>query len=147
MGAIAEPDDDVFIVNSFSKAWAMTGWRVGWLIHKRGIGTPIAEMAAYNNTGAAVFAQYGALEAITKGDKFVAWMVDRCRTGLGIVDKFLAENNRMSWSKPAGAFYGFIQVEGMTDSIGFAKRLLAHISNRKIDQLLDARSGVVKDAQ
>ena len=123
--AIAEPDDDVFVVNSFSKAWAMTGWRVGWLIHPRRIGVQMAEMAAYNNTGAAVFAQYGALEAITKGDKFVEWMVARCRTGLGIVEKFLAEQNRMSWSKPAGAFYGFIAVDGMTDSVAFAKRLLA----------------------
>lgn len=123
--SIAEPDDAVFIVNSFSKAWAMTGWRVGWLIHPRGIGTPLAEMAAYNNTGASVFAQYGAVEAITKGDQFVQWMVERCRTGLNIVEKFLAEQNRMSWSKPAGAFYGFIAVEGMTDSVAFAKKLLA----------------------
>lgn len=123
--AIADPDDDVFVVNSFSKAWAMTGWRVGWLIHPRRIGVQMAEMAAYNNTGSAVFAQYGALEAITKGDTFVEWMVARCRTGLGIVEKFLAEQNRMSWSKPAGAFYGFIAVDGMTDSIAFAKRLLA----------------------
>lgn len=123
--SIAEPEDPVFVVNSFSKAWAMTGWRVGWLIHPKGIGTPLAEMAAYNNTGAAVFAQYGALEAITKGDQFVKWMVERCRTGLGIVEKFLTEQNRMSWSKPAGAFYGFIAVEGMTDSVAFAKKLLA----------------------
>ena len=81
--AIAEPDDDVFVVNSFSKAWAMTGWRVGWLIHPRKLGVQMAEMAAYNNTGAAVFAQYGALEAITKGDEFVKWHVERCRNGLG----------------------------------------------------------------
>ncbi|MBP6011979.1 MAG: pyridoxal phosphate-dependent aminotransferase [Alphaproteobacteria bacterium] len=123
--AIAEPDDDVFVVNSFSKAWAMTGWRIGWLIHRRGLDTQMAEMSAFNNTGSTVFAQYGALEAITKGDDFVKWMVERCRTGLGIVEKFLAGQNRMSWSKPAGAFYAFIAVEGMTDSTAFAKRLLA----------------------
>ena len=55
---------------------------------------------------------------------FVKWQVERCRHGLAIVEKFMAENNRMSWSKPAGAFYGFIAVEGMTDSMAFAKRLL-----------------------
>lgn len=122
--AIAEPEDDVFVVNSFSKAWAMTGWRVGWLIHPKGIGSQIAEMAAYNNTGSAVFAQYGALEAITKGDSFVKWQLERCRNGLAIVEKFIASQNRISWSKPAGAFYGFLAVEGMTDSTAFAKRLL-----------------------
>lgn len=122
--AIAEDDDDVFIVNSFSKAWAMTGWRIGWLIHPRRLGTQIAELSAFNNTGATVFAQYGALEAITKGDDFIKWQIERCRTGLGIVEKAIAGNNRMSWSKPAGAFYAFIAIEGMTDSIAFAKRLL-----------------------
>src|SRR5437762_4586268 len=30
---VAEPDDAVFVVNSFSKPWAMTGWRIGWLVH------------------------------------------------------------------------------------------------------------------
>ena len=29
---LATPDDNVFIVNSFSKSWAMTGWRMGWMI-------------------------------------------------------------------------------------------------------------------
>ena len=71
-----------------------------------------------------MFAQYGALEAITKGDAFIASMVERCRQGRDIVEKFLASQNRMSWSRPQGAFYGFIAVEGMTDSIAFAKRLL-----------------------
>jgi aspartate/methionine/tyrosine aminotransferase len=122
--AVAEPEDDVFVVNSFSKAWAMTGWRVGWLIHPRRLASQMAELSAYNNTGATVFAQYGALEAITKGDDFIKWQIERCRTGLSIVEKFIASNNRMSWSKPAGAFYAFIAVEGMTDSIAFAKRLL-----------------------
>jgi aspartate aminotransferase len=94
-GAIAEPEDDVFIINSFSKAWAMTGWRVGWLIHPRRLGTQMAELSAYNNTGATVFAQYGALEAITKGDEFIKWQVERCRTGLSIVEQAIAGNNRM----------------------------------------------------
>ncbi len=122
--AIADPLDNVFVINSFSKAWAMTGWRVGWMLHRSDIGTQIQELAAYNNSGAAAFTQYGALEAISKGDSFVASMVDRCRKGRDIVDDFIAGQNRMSWSRPEGAFYGFIAVDGMTDSVAFAKRLL-----------------------
>jgi aspartate aminotransferase len=121
---IAEDDDEVFIINSFSKAWAMTGWRIGWMIHPKKLGSQLAEVVAYNNTGAAVFAQYGAIEAINKGDEFVKWQVERCRNGLSIVEKFIASQNRISWSKPAGAFYGFLAVEGVTDSLAFAKRLL-----------------------
>jgi len=123
--ALAEDDDAVFVVNGFSKAWAMTGWRIGWVIHPARLGTQMHEMSSYNNSGATTFAQYGAVEAITHGDEFLHSMVERCRRGREIVGAFLAGQNRMSWSKPPGAFYGFIAVEGMTDSIGFAKRLVA----------------------
>jgi aspartate/methionine/tyrosine aminotransferase len=123
-GALADPDDNVFVINSFSKAWAMTGWRIGWVIHPRQLGSQMVELAAYNNSGATVFAQYGAVEAITKGDAFISTMLERCRNGREIVGRFLDGQNRMSWSKPAGAFYGFIAVDGMTDSTAFAKRLL-----------------------
>src|SRR3546814_15575134 len=40
---IAEPDDPLLVVNSFSKTWAMTGWRVGWLTHPAGIGERTGE--------------------------------------------------------------------------------------------------------
>lgn len=123
--ALAEDDDNVFVINGFSKAWAMTGWRIGWVIHPAHLGTQMHELAAYNNSGSTTFAQYGAVEAITRGDAFLNAMVERCREGRDIVGRFIAGQNRMSWSRPPGAFYGFIAVEGMTDSIGFAQRLVA----------------------
>jgi aspartate/methionine/tyrosine aminotransferase len=123
--ALAEDDDNVFVINGFSKAWAMTGWRIGWVLHPIHLGPQMHELAAYNNSGSTTFAQYGALEAITNGDEFLASMVERCREGREIIGKFIAGQNRMSWSKPPGAFYGFISVDGMTDSIGFAKRLVS----------------------
>ncbi|HEY5047128.1 MAG TPA: aminotransferase class I/II-fold pyridoxal phosphate-dependent enzyme, partial [Rhizomicrobium sp.] len=49
---IAEPDDAVFVINSFSKPWAMTGWRIGWLVHPAGLGQQMWMMSAANNTGA-----------------------------------------------------------------------------------------------
>lgn len=122
--AIAEDEDDVFIVNSFSKAWAMTGWRCGWLVHPLKLRTPMAELSAHNNTGATTFAQYGALAAIRDGDEFIQFMRDMSRKGRDIVENFLKTQNRMSWSKPEGAFYGFLAIDGMTDSMAFAKRLV-----------------------
>ncbi|MBI1211528.1 MAG: aminotransferase class I/II-fold pyridoxal phosphate-dependent enzyme [Alphaproteobacteria bacterium] len=122
--AIADDEDDVFIVNSFSKAWAMTGWRVGWLVHPLKLRVQMAEMSGFNNTGATTFAQYGALTAIRDGDEFLAFMREMSRKGRDIVEGFLKTQNRMSWSKPEGAFYGFLAVDGMTDSMAFAKRLV-----------------------
>ena len=126
--ALAEADDNVFVVNGFSKAWAMTGWRIGWVIHPSHLGPQMHELAAYNNSGATTFAQYGAVEAINNGDAFLNSMVERCREGREVISRFVAGQNRMSWSKPPGAFYGFIAVDGMTDSIGFAKRPITRMA-------------------
>jgi len=122
---IAEPDDAVFVINSFSKPWAMTGWRIGWLVHPTTLDKQMNVISAANNTGATTFAQYGALAALSPdGDAFRATMLQRCRVGRDHVQKFIDAQNRIRWMKPAGAFYGFLQVEGLTDSLAFAQDLV-----------------------
>lgn len=122
---IADADDAVFVINSFSKPWAMTGWRIGWLVHPASLDNQMWMIAAANNTGATVFAQYGAVAALTpEGDAFRETMRERCRTGRDIVQAYLDGQNRVRWIRPEGAFYGFLHVDGMTDSLGFAKRLV-----------------------
>lgn len=122
---IAEPDDAVFAINSFSKPWAMTGWRIGWLVHPRSLADAAAAMAQCNNTGATHFAQYGALAALSQeGEDFRARLLERCRKGRACVASFLRQHNRMRWMKPRGAFYGFLQIEGLSDSLRFAQSLV-----------------------
>jgi aspartate aminotransferase len=122
---IAEPDDAVFVINSFSKPWAMTGWRIGWLVHPAQLDLQMWMMSAANNTGATTFAQWGALAALSpRGDAFRGEMMELCRTGRDVVRKFLAAQNRIRWIEPEGAFYGFLHVEGMKDSLGFASDLV-----------------------
>ena len=122
---IAEPDDAVFVINSFSKPWAMTGWRIGWLAHPATLDQQMYVMSAANNTGATTFAQYGALAALSpQGDTFRGEMLARCRTGRDVVQRFLDGQNRLRWIRPEGAFYGFLQVEGLRDSLTFASELV-----------------------
>jgi aspartate/methionine/tyrosine aminotransferase len=122
---IAEPDDNVFVINSFSKPWAMTGWRVGWLVHPLRLAPSVDVLAMSNNTGATVFAQWGALAALSaEGDVFRGKILDRCSKGRDITQKFIDGQNRIRWMKPEGAFYGFLHVEGMTDSLHFAQELV-----------------------
>ena len=122
---IAEPDDAVFVINSFSKPWAMTGWRIGWLTHPVQLDQQMSVMSAANNTGATTFAQYGALAALSpQGDAFRGEMLARCRAGREIVQKFLDAQNRIRWMRPDGAFYGFLQIEGLKDSLAFASGLV-----------------------
>jgi aspartate/methionine/tyrosine aminotransferase len=122
---IAEPDDAVFVINSFSKPWAMTGWRIGWLVHPASLDKQMNVISAANNTGSTTFAQYGALAALSPaGDAFRATMLERCRTGRDHVQKFIESQNRIHWMRPEGAFYGFLQVDGLKDSLGFAQSLV-----------------------
>ena len=122
---IAEPDDNVFVINSFSKAWAMTGWRIGWLVHPEHLGSQLGVMTIANNTGPTTFAQYGALAALSpKGDAFREEMRERCQTGRDVVQKFIDGQNRIQWIRPQGAFYGFLHMEGLTDSLAFARDLV-----------------------
>ena len=66
---ITTEEDDLFVVGGFSKAWAMTGWRIGWLVHPSKLDRQMNVMCIANNTGPAAFAQYGALAALSpEGD-------------------------------------------------------------------------------
>jgi aspartate/methionine/tyrosine aminotransferase len=118
---VAEPDDAVFVVNSFSKPWAMTGWRIGWLTHPAYLSEQMAVLSMSNNTGATTFAQWGAVAALSpKGDEFRAFLLERCRAGYEITRRFVESQNRIRWMPPQGAFYGFLHVDGMSDSFNFA---------------------------
>ena len=78
-----------------------------------------------NNTGTTTFNQYGAIAALTpEGDVFRETLRARCQTNRALVADFIARQNRVRWMVPDGAFYGFLQVDGLTDSLAFAKDLV-----------------------
>jgi aspartate/methionine/tyrosine aminotransferase len=122
---LAEPDDNLFVVNSFSKPWAMTGWRIGWLVHPLSLDAQMKVICIANNTGPTSFAQYGALAALSpEGDAFRGEMLERCRIGRDVVQDFIDRQNRIRWMRPEGAFYGFLKIDGMTNSLAFCEDLL-----------------------
>jgi aspartate/methionine/tyrosine aminotransferase len=123
--SIADEDDAVFAINSFSKPWAMTGWRIGWLVHPKSVEPAAAAMAQCNNTGATHFVQYGALAALSpQGDAFRGELLDYCRKGRDVVDDWIGRQNRVRWMRPDGAFYGFLHVDGLKDSLGFCQNMV-----------------------
>jgi aspartate/methionine/tyrosine aminotransferase len=122
---LCEPDDNVFVINSFSKAWAMTGWRIGWLVHPARLAEQLGVMTIANNTGPTSFVQYGALAALSpQGDAFRGEMLERCSAGRNVVQEFIDGQNRIRWIKPDGAFYGFLHMDGLKDSLEFARSLV-----------------------
>jgi aspartate/methionine/tyrosine aminotransferase len=121
---IAEPEDPLFVVHSFSKSWAMTGWRLGWLVHPAWLGDKMGDLSGINNTGATAFVQHAGVAAIRQGEAFVAGLVERCQRGRDLVYQRLASLPRIATSRPDGAFYSFLRVDGVADDLAFAKRLI-----------------------
>ncbi len=120
---VAGPDDPVLVLNSFSKPWAMTGWRLGWLTHPAGLGDQFAKLVQINTSGVPGFLQRGGIAALEKGDAFVDEMVARCRAGGELVFQRLSALPRVRIARPEAAFYAFFSVDGVTDTMAFCKTL------------------------
>lgn len=121
---LIEPEDRVLFAETFSKNWAMTGWRIGWLQAPVALGQVIENLTQYNTSGVAPFMQRGAIAALDEGDAFIDGQVARARQGLEIVTKALAPLNSVRYVAPAGAFYAFFGLDGVTDSLAAALRIV-----------------------
>lgn len=119
---IARPDDPVFVIGSFSKAWAMTGWRLGWLVFPEGLAPTFEKLIQFNTSGAQAFLQFGAIAALNEGDAFTASFVARCAAGRDIVNARLGRMPRVRNIPNNGSFYAMFSVDGVTDTLTFCKR-------------------------
>ncbi len=114
---IMEPEDRIIFVNSFSKNWAMTGWRIGWMTVHPSLGPVIENLIQYSNSGVAQFMQRGAVAALDQGDNFIAAQVERARAMRDGLCAALQSTGRVRLASPEGAFYLFFGVDGVTDSV------------------------------
>jgi aspartate/methionine/tyrosine aminotransferase len=120
----AEPEDRVIVVNSFSKTWSMTGWRLGWITAPAALGPSFEMLTEYNIAGPPGFVQRAGIVAVRDGEPFVEEIVARYRAARDLVLERVAAIPRFSLPRPEAAFYAFLRVEGMDDSVAFAKHLL-----------------------
>lgn len=121
---IATSEDRIIYVNTFSKNWAMTGWRIGWMTIPPGLSGVYENLVQYSTSGVAQFMQRGAIAALDHGDEFVRDQTGRAKQSLEIVVEALSSTNRVSCAKPAGAFYLFFSVDGISNSHETALRLV-----------------------
>lgn len=121
---VAAPEDKIIYVNTFSKNWAMTGWRVGWIETSPELGDLMENMIQYSTSGVAAFMQRAATVALTQGEGFVAHQIARARRGRELVTETLSASNRVRFAVPDGAFYAFFSVEGEPDARALAFRLV-----------------------
>jgi len=120
----ATREDAVIVVQSFSKSYCMTGWRLGWIAARRDLAERAAQLNEFVVSHAPSFTQKAGETALRDGEPFVREMVARLRENRDFcVDRF----NRMPGvqvPQPDGAFYLFLKIEGCADSFALAKKIL-----------------------
>lgn len=120
---IARDDDPVIVISGFSKAWAMTGWRVGWMIAPAAWSEQLAALSECFNTGAPTFVQLGAMAALEHGEPDVRSMVAQYAGGRDLVMDILGQHPRIEIMRPEGAFYAFPRLKNPGSMLEFCERL------------------------
>ncbi|MEM1317510.1 MAG: pyridoxal phosphate-dependent aminotransferase [Pseudomonadota bacterium] len=121
---LIEPDDRVIFVNTFSKNWAMTGWRAGWISAPPEMGQVLENLIQYSTSGVAPFTQRAAATGLNDGEDFIAMQKARAHRNRDVICDALNGTGRVELAKPAGAFYLFFKVPGYPDSKKLALRLI-----------------------
>ncbi len=113
------------VANGFSKAYAMTGWRMGYTLAPREITGQMHKIHQYGIMCAPTTAQYAALEAVKNGDGDIEYMRDEYNGRRRLIVKGLREAG-IDCMMPDGAFYVFADISGFgMNSTEFCERLLA----------------------
>jgi aspartate/methionine/tyrosine aminotransferase len=121
---VMAPDDKILFVQTLSKNWAMTGFRVGWLEAPPALGPIIENLVQFTSSGVPVFTQRAAIAALTEGEAFLAAQIERCRRSRDILCEGLLATGRVKFFEPEAAFYLFFAVDGFPDSRALALRLI-----------------------
>lgn len=121
---VARPDDKLFVVNSFSKNWAMTGWRLGWLIAPAMAESRLYDLVLYDNMGPPNFTQAGAVQALKQGESFIAEQRKRFEANTITVWDSFARIGGITAVRPTSSFYAFFKSPKEPDCMAFAKRLI-----------------------
>lgn len=120
----ASVSDSAIVVNSFSKYFSMTGWRMGWLVIPEDLKRPMECLAQNLFISAPTVAQYGALFALDCKDELEA-NVARYARNRNVLLKHLPELGFAKFAPADGAFYIYADISGMSDdSMDFCRRLL-----------------------
>ena len=121
---LATRDDAVIVVQSFSKAWCMTGWRIGWIITRADLAAKATQLNEFIISHAPSFTQKAAETALKDGESEIRAMLTSLKANRDFCLSALATMPRLTTPSPDGAFYLFPKVEGLTDSFDFCRRLL-----------------------
>ncbi|NLY49846.1 MAG: pyridoxal phosphate-dependent aminotransferase [Firmicutes bacterium] len=99
--------------NGYSKAYAMTGWRLAYVVAQKDLMLPMLKVHQYTTTCAPTFAQYGAIAATSEPQDCVREMVAEFARRRDLVYRELSDAPGVSLVEPRGAFYAFLNVKAV----------------------------------
>lgn len=129
---LAHSRERLVITDGVAKAYAMTGWRIGWTIAPRAVSRAMAALQSHVTSNAATVSQHAALAALTDheaAERAITGMVAEFHARRDAILAELAQEPRLGWVRPEGAFYVYLDVSaigGGDEGAGtvFAKELL-----------------------
>jgi aspartate/methionine/tyrosine aminotransferase len=124
---LVDEEDRLISTNTFSKSWLMTGWRLGWLVVPPTLIADLGKLIEYNTSCAPVFVQRAGIAALTDGEPVITSTLERLRGARDFLLDALKTMPQVHVAVPDGAMYAFFNIQGMTDSLAFCKRLVRDV--------------------
>ncbi|WP_050027860.1 pyridoxal phosphate-dependent aminotransferase [Verrucomicrobium sp. BvORR034] len=121
-----EVSDLTITINGFSKAYAMTGWRLGYTAAPKAIADAIDTIQSHTTSNPTTFAQYGAIAALNGDQQIVADMREEFNVRREFMLARLQNIKNIRVVEPWGAFYFLVNIEPIgIKSVNFAEKLLS----------------------
>ena len=121
---LASRDERVIAVNSFSKAWLMTGWRLGWIVAPERLMEDLSKLVEYNTSCAPSFVQLAGIAAVRDGEQFTQSLVADLRASRDYLVTALQRIPGVDVRAPSGSMYLFFKLPGADRSLELCKALV-----------------------
>jgi aspartate/methionine/tyrosine aminotransferase len=122
---VIDNKDRLIVINSFSKTYNMTGWRLGWAQSSEATIKTMYKAVEFMTSNATAMVQQAGIIALRDGEPYIQELRAHYARRREQVMASLSSIPGVSLPEPQGAFYAFPRIERVTDSTSFALRLLA----------------------
>lgn len=120
----AEPTDRVVSVNTFSKSWLMTGWRLGWIVAPETLVPDLGKLVEYNTSCAPGFVQRAGVAALAHGEALIERTRARFQAARDFLVARLSALPDAQVRTPPAAMYVFFRIVGLGDSFALCTDLV-----------------------
>ncbi|SOE71791.1 Aspartate/methionine/tyrosine aminotransferase [Burkholderia sp. OK233] len=124
---LATRDERVICVNSFSKAWLMTGWRLGWIVAPASLMDDLGKLVEYNTSCAPAFVQQAGIAAVQQGERFAQELVLDLKASRDHLVRALSTVPGVDVKAPPGAMYVFFSMPGASSSLELCKAMVREV--------------------